>query len=327
MDVGKSYTFHENGDLLGLSSVAFVLMRQRFGVQIGQAKSNSTIAVALLGLRLNAVDGEHAKTKIMKNTKAYENAVETHGMNLRKHLLPMAAIMGCVFACATAQAIPINLLDTGAAAGGNPTAGSIDPNWNVSLLSSNGTPPGGNPNGNAYLVPNDFNFAPPVSGSVFGYWTANDPASSWITYSTPAQAGDDQTNDLFQYQLKFLDLTPGSTPVTISYLSDNTGTLYVNGASLGSNSGSTFSSWTNDSYDFTGGILYTIDLQVLNLPQATGNPTGARVEFSPNINVATVPDGGSTVALLAVALGGIALIRRKLSLAGLGWMGRNVVAR
>ena len=148
--------------------------------------------------------------------------------------------MGCVFTCATARAIPINLLDTGAAAGGNPTASSIDPNWKVSLVSSNGTPPGGNPNGNAYLVPNDFNFAPPVSGSVYGYWTANDPTSSWITYSTPAQAGGDETSDLFQYQLKFLDLTPGSTPVTISYLSDNTGTLYVNGASLGSNSGSTF---------------------------------------------------------------------------------------
>ena len=188
-------------------------------------------------------------------------------------LLRTAAIVAVALAGTAARADLISSLDTGAGLyaannGDTDIATLTDPNWTVSLLSSTGTPPGGVPTGAAYLVPNNIGFP-------FGYWLPNDATSSWITYSNPVQLGGDTTGDTFQYQLTFF--TPDGGAVGISWLSDNTNELFLNGVLVGSNPGQ-FGAW-NEPIDVTlaPDSVDTVDLDVYNTPQSYGNPTGARV--------------------------------------------------
>jgi len=218
-----------------------------------------------------------------------------------------------LFMAVQAQAsLNISSLDTGSGLynannGPDPTfAAVVDHNWTVSLLSSTGTPPGGNPTGTAYLVPNNIGFP-------FGYWLPNTPTSSWITYSTPTQLGGDTTADTFQYQLQF---TPANSGVVdVSWLSDNTSQLFVNGHSIGTkpnstvnppdpNDYSTFDSWnTPIGFSVTAGTTYTVDLDVYNIPQDSGNPTGANVEFSGNVSVVPEPTTMISGVLLLLPFG------------------------
>lgn len=231
-------------------------------------------------------------------------------------------LIGCMatlgaLACATAQAENISSLDTGAGLYDvNNGPSLVDPNWSVSLLGTvpaNQTPPGGIPTGAAYLVPNNIGFP-------FGYWLPNSPTSSWLTYSYPTQVGGDVTDDTFQYQLTFTADNSGT--IDINFLSDNTGTLYINGDDLGSNPAQ-YSSWlaTPIDYAVTAGSTYTVDLDVNNTPQSSGNPTGARVEFSGDVGVDgplnsvngnAVPDAtGSVINLAFAALPFAASLLRK----------------
>jgi len=223
---------------------------------------------------------------------------------LRTPLLRAAAVIGCTLAAHTAAyaSEDVSALNTGAglfASNNGPVL--VDSNWSVSLLSSIGTPPGGLPNGSAYLVPNNIGFP-------FGYWLDNDAASSWVTYSTPLQVNGDTTADTFQYQTQFTAASSGV--VGINWLSDNSSTLYVNGVLDGTNGGN-FGAWgapTNISV--TAGSSYTVDVDVYNIPQGYGNPTGARVEFSGPVTVST-PDTCATLSLLGGALAGLAMLRRR----------------
>ncbi|HEY3757129.1 MAG TPA: hypothetical protein VGL42_13340 [Opitutaceae bacterium] len=199
----------------------------------------------------------------------------------------------------------ISSLDTGAGQyAANTGAQLIDPNWSVTLLSSTGIPPGGIPNGDAYLVPNNIGFP-------FGYWVDNDTTSSWVSYSYPLQTGGDLTGGWYQYQVTFTAQASGQAGVR--WLSDNDDDLYVNGVLLGSNSG-TFAAWNSPvNFSLVSGHSYTVDLDVYNLPQSYGNPTGARVEFSGDegvevsgpeaVQFRSVPDAPSRgVALVLLVL-------------------------
>ncbi len=226
---------------------------------------------------------------------------------LKTPFLRTAAIVGCTLAAHTAAYAgeDISALNTGAGMfASNNGAVLVDSNWSVSLLSSIGTPPGGVPNGSAYLVPNNIGFP-------FGYWLDNDAASSWVTYSTPLQVNGDTTADTFQYQTQFT--ADSSGVVGINWLSDNTSTLYVNGLLAGSNSGN-FGAWgAPTDISVTAGTSYTVDVDVYNLPQSSGNPTGARVEFSGPVSVST-PDSCATLSLLGGALASLALLRRRFAI-------------
>jgi hypothetical protein len=228
-------------------------------------------------------------------------------MKLKNLTMPAAL---AIAVATVAHATPISNLDTGAGLYGinnspNDNAVATDPNWRVSLLSSDGTPPGGIPTGTAYLVPNNIGFP-------FGYWVNNDATSSWITYSNPVQLNGDTTDDLFQYQLTFTADTSGIADVR--WMGDNDNWLYVNGDLIGSNPNQ-YRSWNAPvAIDLTAGTSYTVDLDVYNEPQGSGNPTGARVEFLGPVTVTpgSVPD--STTSLTALLLGvipiGALLLRR-----------------
>jgi hypothetical protein len=201
--------------------------------------------------------------------------------------------------------VNISSLDTGAGLynannGPGPVFNAVtDPNWTVSLLSTvppGQSPPGWIPTGTAYLVPNNIGFP-------FGYWLPNTPTSSWITYSTPTQVGGDSTADTFQYQVQFASVSGGAADVT--WLSDNSSTLYVNGQEVGTrpnpmindpNNFTTFASWNLPVAINVLPGLNTIDLDVYNIPQGSGNPTGGRVEFTGNVSVDPVPEPTTILA-------------------------------
>jgi hypothetical protein len=192
------------------------------------------------------------------------------------------------------QAQNISLLDTGAGLyAENNGAVLVDPNWKVSLLSTNPpgqTPPAGIPNGNAYLVPN------PLFTSYVGYpintsWAPNDTTSTWLTYSTPTYLGGDSADEVFQYEMSFKALSSGE--IGINFISDNYSKLYVNGQYLGANSSiNSFAYWLSTPLQLavTAGNVYTVDLEVENIVLLDDNPTGGRVEFTGNVNAVAVPE-------------------------------------
>jgi len=198
----------------------------------------------------------------------------------------------CFSACATAHAtLNISALNTGAGDYGiNNGAPIIDSNWKVTLIPppANGIPPGGIPNGNAYLVPNNIGFPIPP-------WVPNSSLSTWITYSYPTQVGGDNTGGTYQYQLQFTALTTGS--VDISLASDNNSSLFINGGLVVNiPDPQPFSSFQDVDYSFKSGQNYTVDFDVYNIPQGNGNPTGANVQFSGDVNVAPVPEASTVFA-------------------------------
>jgi hypothetical protein len=121
----------------------------------------------------------------------------------------------------------------------------------------------------------------------------------------------DDTNDTFQYQLVFTAANSGK--IGVDFLSDNTGTLYVNGVEHGTNAGTNTDGVWYGAPDFnvTIGQQYVLDLVVNNAPgnpenPTYQNPTGARVELTGS----AVPDGGATLILLGLAFGGLIAVRR-----------------
>jgi hypothetical protein len=157
-----------------------------------------------------------------------------------------------------------------------------------------------------------------------GNWTADDTFSRWLE-PNPAgnpvgarsgggstyDAGDPHTDPVgdYTYQTHFY---LGAHAVAINgqfSVDDSLASVYLNGQLLGI-SGSGGSTWTpftigaSDFGDFNLDGENTLDFVVDN----TGSITGLRVEYSGN----TVPDGGSTAALLAGATVALQALRRKL---------------
>jgi hypothetical protein len=229
-------------------------------------------------------------------------------------VLPVAAGLLATVPAPSQASINIAALDTGAGLFGinNNSATLVDPNWTVSLVSSSPTetPPGGTPTGAAYLVPNNIGFP-------FGYWVPNDATSSWLTYSTPTQVDGDNTGDTYRYQLIFT--AANTCDASVRWLSDNSSWLYLNGVQIGtrpsnSDNSSTYGSWNTpvDLGTLIAGTKYTVDLDVYNIPQGNGNPTGARVEFSGNVSVVPEPTTMLAGALLLLPFGAstIRILRR-----------------
>lgn len=235
---------------------------------------------------------------------------------MKMEKMKIVIVTSALFIAAQAYAsINISSLDTGAGLYGD-AAGTIDPNWTITLLTSTGSPPGYPPSttapygpGPAYLVPNSLGW--PLSPA--GPWVANDTTSSWVTYSNPTQTGGDDTGGTYQYQLTFTAANSGV--VGVSWLSDNNSTLIVNGITVGTrpnpdipdpNNYTTFDGWNAAIPINIQAGINTIDLDVYNIPQDSGNPTGARVEFTAVPEPATIisgalmllPFGASTLRIL-----------------------------
>jgi hypothetical protein len=121
----------------------------------------------------------------------------------------------CGIACQQAQAqVNISALNTGAGlySANNIPAVLTDPNWTVTLLSTDPigqTPPGGFPTGTTYLVPNqEININAPYPTFPFNSWVANNATSCWLTYADPQNTngwftGGDTTEGVYRYQLVF----------------------------------------------------------------------------------------------------------------------------
>jgi hypothetical protein len=225
----------------------------------------------------------------------------------------------------------VNTLNTGYGMDGV-TVGTADPNWNVSLISPSSPPPSPNQGftaGPAYLVPDSFTG---LNGTVpeweANYTTtpgfSNGQSSSWITYASPTPSSVDNTDDTYQYQLVFQAASNGA--VAINFLSDNSGTLYVNNVEMASNADNpelgnsgvpnTDGLWLSSPVQLAvlQGGTYTIDLDVNNAPNGPGmNPTGARVEFAGTAALGgadPVPDQGATAVLLGAGVLAVAGVRQ-----------------
>jgi hypothetical protein len=230
---------------------------------------------------------------------------------MKKTLAVVGILAG---AMATYAQVNIANLDTGAGlfALNNTPNVLIDPNWTVTLFSiSNSPPPGGIPTGAAYLVPNNIGFP-------FPHWAANSATSSWISYANPQNAdgwftGGDTTQGTYQYQLQF---TAASTGVdTLSWLSDNGSSAYLNGTLLGSWGDADYSDAIMSpavNLNLTGGSAYTLDIDVYNDFQYAQNPTGVNAQLAGPVLVTPVPEP-SSLALMLLSGGGMALgaVRRK----------------
>jgi hypothetical protein len=81
--------------------------------------------------------------------------------------------------------------------------------------------------------------------------------------------------------------------------------MYVNGNLIGftpdpyipnPNDYTTFDQWNSPiGFAVTADTEYTVDLDVYNIPQDSGNPTGGRVEFTGDVNVSQSAPGGLPV--------------------------------
>jgi len=241
-------------------------------------------------------------------------------MTNKKFGFAVLGTIGGVCLCGSAHA-NLSSLDTGATQIGGPGGAVIDANWTVALLSAAAPPPEeipiGGPAGPAFVVPNNVATFP----DLFNYWVPNGPSSSWLTYSTPTQTGPDYSGGLYLYQLKFDVANAGA--VSISFLSDNSSQLSLNGVTIGANgdpnnianlAGNTYSQWTTVNGTLNAG-LNTLDLLVYNYPYPAYNPTGARVELTGNET--PVPEASTMLAgalmLLPLSVSAVRIIRKNVS--------------
>lgn len=197
-----------------------------------------------------------------------------------------------------ALAVPISgLVNTGAGVADN----ALDTNY--ALTVTNGTTVAGAHGYAADQV--DF----PDGGPWVG---GNSGVSKWITpFQDEAQSLDPVKNGVYVWTLVF-DLTGYDTSVGFiqgRWAADNFGSVWLNGEQIGVSAGySNWSSFYASNLLFNSG-MNTMQFIVTNLAQASGNPTGLRVEFQ----ASDVPEPGS----IALMLGGLGLLagfsRRRIS--------------
>lgn len=192
-------------------------------------------------------------------------------------------VAGLVFSAASGHAAIYNT-------GTGKAAGQPDANWTVTL-----------PNetiANPAIVVNQYSHA----------WLANDTTSKWISHSAlPGSLGPDPnisplSNEVYSYQLKF-NSTEGICP--ISWISDNTSTLYLDGDALGGifvdqSFRGRSTDWATVNLNLSPGS-HTIRIDILNLAQNGGNPEGLRVLFAPVPEPSTCLAGFGALAMLCAA--------------------------
>jgi|GEM_PF-1330645 len=214
-----------------------------------------------------------------------------------KHTLGLfLATVTCLASASSAMAGFVNL-STGASYDIN----GVDANWKVTSIN----PADKSFTGSAYV-------ATPV-----GAWVSSDlagaPASKWITYSSPTQTGGD-SGHYYTYELNF---TSSAQTTILSWSTDNSGVMYLDGKEIGQTGNTAYASWnTINDLLLTSGT-HTLDVVVYNSPQDSGNPTGLRVAFGVNTDaVSTAVPEASTIfsgfcLILPFGIGMIRSFRKK----------------
>lgn len=160
------------------------------------------------------------------------------------------------------------------------------------------------------------------STSINGAWLANNATSRWLTPASNGNQSFDPTADgFYTYQLAF-DLTgfnPATATFTGRFATDNQVTqIRLNGQAITQAGLGSFNRWTefSASAGFVDG-LNSLAFTVRNLRQASGNPTGVRVEFqssavAPIATATGVPEPASWALLISgFGLVGAAQRRRR----------------
>jgi hypothetical protein len=117
-----------------------------------------------------------------------------------------------------------------------------------------------------------------------GAWLANNATSRWLTpASNGNQSLDPAADGFYTYMLSFdlAGFAPATAAFTGRFATDNQVTqILLNGVQINQAGQGSFNSWTGFSADtgFVGG-LNSLAFTVRNFRQASGNPTGLRVEF------------------------------------------------
>jgi hypothetical protein len=169
------------------------------------------------------------------------------------------------------------------------TAGETDANWMVTLPSESTSIPA--------TVVNQYYYA----------WLPNDVTSKWISHSAVDGLGPNPNvspdhNETFSYQLAFTS-SAGVSP--ISWISDNTSTLFLDGHSVAEiTTDQSFwgknEDWKTVNLNLTPGS-HTIRIDVVNLAQNGGNPEGLRVLFAPVPEPSTYLAGIGALGMLCLA--------------------------
>lgn len=148
----------------------------------------------------------------------------------------------------------------------------------------------------------------PLSGA----WLANTATSSWLTPTASQGESLDTTADGIYTWTTTFDLTgydASTASFSAQFAADNAATAYLNGQLIGTSGG--FTSWSSFSAtasNFVAGVN-TLSFVLTNQAQASGNPTGLRVEFLSS-NVAAVPEA-DTYALMLAGFGLMGLVVRR----------------
>ncbi|HLZ77584.1 PEPxxWA-CTERM sorting domain-containing protein [Phenylobacterium sp.] len=219
------------------------------------------------------------------------------------------AAVGALTITGGAQAASIvGLYNTGVTNAGVQAPNGVDSHWTLD-------------GGNAYISGTQGQFP-------LGPWLseATDTTSRWITPTANAADSVDPRNDGFYQYSETFDLTAAQAAGASfagQFAADN-GILWIkvnNTAILGADNGPAlggFTSWTGFSADssvFQAGEN-TVTFDVINFGQATGNPSGLRVEFLSSTE-GGVPEP-ATWALMIGGFGGMgAMLRRRRQAAAL----------
>ncbi len=191
------------------------------------------------------------------------------------------------------------LFDTGVNASGTPLAsGATDPNWTVL----------GSPVGSGLAT----------VGSLAGTWLGTDSSSQWIY-----EPSDNGASAYFDFGTSFTVSAGEASTLSITgqYAVDNElVNVFLNGHSLGISDGFPgeslvgFSSFTSFEIPEGSGFVEgtnTIEFETYN----DGGPEGLRVEWTGETAAApgggSVPDGGTTLAMVGAGLTGLAMLRRR----------------
>jgi hypothetical protein len=148
-----------------------------------------------------------------------------------------------------------------------------------------------------------------------GAYFVDNSLSGWVS---PGNTGNASVSGIYTYQF-LLDLTgfnPATANVAGVFGTDNGGAMLLNGVSVATTAFNAFGAPTN--FSMTSGFIAginTISIQTNNDPNAGGNPTAFRVQFSTAtadlVGPSSVPEP-STLFLFMGGLAAMGLFRKRI---------------